>query len=91
MNGYVRGLLWKPTSIFELRVRLVCRETCFSPPVKYFYWLFQSGASFVDHFCFIVFVMLLRLFISALERADLLTLVCDVYCDLFYFPVWYAG
>ena len=51
----------------------------------------------MDHFCYlcIVFVMLLRLFISALERADLLTLVCDVYCDFFTFPfgmlgrVWY--
>ena len=27
------------------------REIGLSPPVKYFYWPFQGGASFVDHFC----------------------------------------
>ena len=25
------------------------------------------------------------------ERADLLALVCDVYCDLCHFPLWYPG
>ena len=43
----------------ELRVRLAHCETGSSPPVKYFYWPFQGGASFVDHltyFC-LVFVM----------------------------------
>ena len=45
-----------------------CRETGLSPPVKYFYWPFQDGTSFVDHLCFLslVFLMLLRLFIAAL-------------------------
>ena len=56
----------------------------------------------MDHLCYLclVFGMLLRLFIAALwsperERADLLTLVCDVYCDFVTFPcgilkqVWY--
>ena len=38
------------------------RETGLSPPVKYFYWPFQGGTSFVDHLCYIclVFVMLSR-------------------------------
>ena len=36
--------------------------------VKYFYWLFQGSASFVDHLCYscLVFVTLSCLFISAL-------------------------
>ena len=39
--------------------------------------------------------MLSRLFIAARERADLMSLVCDVYCDFVTFPfgilgqVWY--
>ena len=40
-----------------------------SPPVKYFYWLFQDGASFVDHLCYFFLVSLCfhaRLFIDAL-------------------------
>ena len=42
-----------------------------------------------------VIVMLLRLFIAACERADLLALLCDVYCGFVSFPcgilgqVWY--
>ena len=56
----------------------------------------------MDHLCYLclVIVMLLRLFITALwspswERADLLALVCDVYCGCVTFPcgilgqVWY--
>ena len=56
----------------------------------------------MDHLCYLclVIVMLLRLFIAALwvtcwERADLLALVCDVYCGFVTFPcgilgqVWY--
>ena len=37
-------------------------ETGLSPPVKYFYWPFQGGTSFVDHLCYfcLVFVMLSR-------------------------------
>ena len=39
-----------------------------SPPVKYIYWPFQGGTSFVDHLCYLclVFVMLSRQFIAAL-------------------------
>ena len=51
----------------------------------------------MDHLCYLdlVFVMLSRLFIAARERADLLALFCDVYCDFVTFPfvilgqVWY--
>ena len=43
------------------------------------------------HYLCLVFVRLSRLFIAALwsperERADLLALVCDVYCDVVTFP-----
>ena len=39
-----------------------------SPPVKYFYWPFLGGTSFMDHLCYLclVFVMLSRLFSAAL-------------------------
>ena len=56
-----------------------------SPLVKYFYWSFHGGTSFVDHLfnlC-IVFAMLLHLFIAAFwspawKWADHLALVCDL-------------
>ena len=53
---------------FEQRVRLARRKTGLSPPVNYFYWPFSGGASFVHHLCYLclVFVMLLRLLITAL-------------------------
>ena len=35
--------------------------------------------------------MLLRLFIATLERADLMALVCDVYCNLVTFPFGIFG
>ena len=43
-------------------------ETCLSPQVKYFYWQFQGGTSFVDHLRFLclVFLILSCLFIAAL-------------------------
>ena len=71
-------------STFELRVRLVSRETGLSPPVKYFYWPFQGSASFVDHLCYfrLVFVMLTCtsvywcLVVDCLEKADLLAFLC---------------
>ena len=31
------------------------------------------------------------LVVTCLERADLLTLVCDVYCVFVTFPMWYPG
>ena len=60
IKGGVRGLSCKPNiyvswSTSELRARLGS-ETCLSPPVKYFYWPFQDGTSFVDHLCFFCLV-----------------------------------
>ena len=71
----------------ELRVRLAHRETGLSPLVKYFYWPFQGGTSFVDHLCYLclVFAMYSLLFIVALW-ADLLALVCD-----FLLPIGILG
>ena len=37
------------------------RETGLSPPVKYFYWPFQVGTSFVDHLCYLCFVFVMPL------------------------------
>ena len=52
----------------------------------------------MDHLCnfCLVFVMLSRLFIAALwspkgKRAELLALVCDVYCDYVTFPYGILG
>ena len=36
-----------------------CHETGLSPPVKYFYWPFQGGTSFVDHLHFFSVLCLL--------------------------------
>ena len=58
-----------PWSTSELRARLVHLWTSLSPPVKYFYWPFQGGASFVDHLCYICLVLLCfraHLFVDAL-------------------------
>ena len=62
------GLSCKPNiyvscSTSELRMRLARCETGLSPPVKYFYWQIQGGASFVDHLCYfcLVFVMLVHI------------------------------
>ena len=59
-----------------------------SPPVKYFYWPFQGGTSFVDHLCSLclVFVIHCCFVVTWREKADLLALVCDVYCD--FVTIW---
>ena len=78
----------------ELRVRLACRETGLSPPVKYFYCPFQGGASFVDHLCYlnIAFASVhFCLVVTCWKRADLLALVCDVYLDFVNFPFGILG
>ena len=63
----------------------LCR---FKTSSKIFYWPFQCGASF-EYLC-LVFLMISRLFID--ERADLLVLVCDVYCIYFLsFPCGILG
>ena len=59
-------------------------------------WRFRGGASFVDPFsylCFmIVFVMLLFLSVAAWERADLLALLCVVsYYVVITFPYCHPG
>ena len=56
------------------------------PSSKIIYWLFQGGASLVDHLCYYCLVLVCiraRLFIGCIavtcwERADLLALVYDV-------------
>ena len=53
----------------------------------------------MDHLCYLylVFIMLTRLFIAALWSADLLALVCDLYCEFVTFTfgilgqVWYLN
>ena len=47
----------------------------------------------MDHLCFLclVFVMLSRLLIACLERADHLALVGDVYCIFVTFPCYILG
>ena len=54
----------------EINVRLVSKKLVKALQYKYFYWPFQGGASFVDHFCYwylcFVFAMLSFLFIADL-------------------------
>ena len=69
--------------------------TGWRPPVKYFYWPFQGGASFVDHLyyvCLVLYCFHARLFVDALWspagiRADLLALVCDILLWRCHFPI----
>ena len=66
-----------------------------SPPVIYFNWPFQGGASFVDHLCYFCLVLLCfhaRLFIAALWSpvgkglTSWLSFVMS-YCDVVTFPL----
>ena len=73
MHGQIRDLSCEPNiyvswSKSEIKVRLARHETGLNHPVKYFYWPFQGGTSFVDHLYYLclVFVMFPRLFIAAL-------------------------
>ena len=67
------------------------RETGLSPPVKVFSCPFQGGASFVDRFfysyascwCVLCCRVLCSLVVTCWERADLLAVVCVVFC---HFP-----
>ena len=68
----VRSLSFNPNiyetwSTSELRVRLAAWNR-FKPLVKYVYWPFQGGTSFVDHFCSVLCLLCLCacLFICAL-------------------------
>ena len=101
----VRGLSCRPNiyvslSISELRLKLERHEIGLSHPVKYFtdrerrcffcgsFVLFMSCVchAFASVHCYLV--------VTWRERADLLALVCDVYCDFVTFPfsilvVWF--
>ena len=65
------------------------------PSSKIFYWPFQGGTSFVDLLCFCSVLCLLCLcasvymcfVVSCWERADLLALVCVVFCEFVTFPL----
>ena len=82
-------------------MRLACRETGLSPPVKYFtdrskvvllLWIICVIYAFVCHAFASVHCCLV---VNWRERADLLALVCIVQCDFVTFPfgilgqVWY--
>ena len=66
--------------------------------LKVFYWPFQGGASFVDHFWYLclVFFMLRSVHCCLVvttwrERADILAVVNDVYCDSVTFQFCILG
>ena len=81
-------------STSELRVRLAPLNR-FKPSSKIFYWPFQGGTSFVDLLCFCSVLCLLCLcasvymcfVVTCWERADLLALVCAVFCEFVTFPL----
>ena len=81
-------------STSELRVRLAPLNR-FKPSSKIFYWPFQGGTSFVDLSCFCSVLCLLCLcasvymcfVVTCWERADLLALVCGVFCEFVTFPL----
>ena len=81
-------------STSELRVRLAPLNR-FKPSSKIFYWPFQGGTSFVDLLCFCSDLCLLCLcasvymcfVVTCWERADLLALVCGVFCEFVTFPL----
>ena len=98
MHGWVRGLSCKPNiyvswSTSELKVRLAYRETGLSPPVKYFYWpqYFFCGSFvlFMSCVCHAFMSVHCCLVVTWREMADLLALVCDVYCDFVTSPILY--
>ena len=68
----------------KLRGRFALGETRLHPPVKYFYWPFQGGTSFVDHCVFVSCVshtfasVHCCLVVAWRERSGLLALVGDV-------------
>ena len=62
---------------------------------KIFYWPFQGGTSFVDLLCFVLscvcYVLCASVYmcfvVTCWERADLLGLVCGVFCEFVTFPL----
>ena len=69
----------------------------FKPSSKIFYWPFQGGTSFVDLLCFffvlscVCYVLCASVYmcfvVTCWERADLLALVCGVFCEFVTFPL----
>ena len=99
MHWWVRGLSCKPNiyvswSTSELRVRLAPLNR-FKPSSKIFYWPFQGSTSFVDLLCFVLscvcYVLCASVYmcfvVTCWERADLLALVCGVFCEFVTFPL----
>ena len=74
------------SDVHEGEVEVGAPLNWFKPSSKFFYRLFQGGASFVDYlccFCLVLLCLHARLFVDALwslagKRAELLALVCDV-------------
>ena len=81
-------------STSESRVRLA-RETGLSPPVKYFtdrskavllLWIFYVFV--LSCVCYVLCASVYMCFVvTCWERADLLALVCGVFCDFVTFPL----
>ena len=73
-------------------------EIGLSPPVKYFYCLFQVGTSLVVHFmlflhcfCHAFASAHCCLVVTCWEKADLLAIICGVKLCGCFFPIWYPG
>ena len=90
VTNFVVNGFW---STSELRVRLARCETGLSPPVKYFYWPFFCGSFvlFMSCICHSFASVHCCAVVTWRERADLLALVCDVYCDFVTFPFGILG
>ena len=80
-------------STSELGVRLACRETGLSPTVKYCrrYIFCGSSVLFMSCACNAYASVHCCLVVTWRERADLMALVCDVYCVFVTFPLGILG
>ena len=75
------------------------RQTCFSPPVFFFYLPFQGGTYFGDYFCYLCFDVChavlsvpCSLVVTSWEMADLLALLCVMFfCVIVTFPYGVLG
>ena len=80
---------------FQVILNVCLYKLGFKPSSKIFYWPFQGGTSFVDLLCFCSVLCLLCLcasvymcfVVTCWERADLLALVCGVFCEFVTFPL----
>ena len=94
--GY--GYIIKVAFLLALRIAHLLAVSMvyqFKPSSKIFYWPFQGGTSFVDLLCFCSVLCLLCpcasvymcFVVTCWERADLLALVCGVFCEFVTFPL----